>query len=50
MSLMKKDKHLDPDLFDLFLKSGVYRQYAEQFMKSEQIDDVNIEQYLTSAC
>ncbi len=46
MSFMKKDQHIDPDLFDLFLRSGVYRDYAERFMKPEQIDSVNIGAYL----
>lgn len=39
-------KHIDPDLFELFLRSGVYRRYAEVFLKPEQIDDVAIERYL----
>jgi HD-GYP domain-containing protein (c-di-GMP phosphodiesterase class II) len=39
-------KHIDPDLFELFLRSGVYRRYAELFLKPEQIDDVDIERYL----
>jgi HD-GYP domain-containing protein (c-di-GMP phosphodiesterase class II) len=43
---MKKDHHIDPDLFDLFLTSGVYRDYAEQFLSPEQIDDVDIHDYL----
>ena len=47
MSFMKKDKHIDSDLFDLFLRSGVYKKYAERFLLPEQIDDVNIEQYLS---
>ena len=25
LSFFKKDKHIDPELFDLFLTSGVYR-------------------------
>jgi hypothetical protein len=49
MSFMKKDQHIDPELFDLFLRSGVYREYAERFMKPEQIDPVDIEQYLGNA-
>lgn len=49
MSFMKKDQHLDPELFDLFLRSGIYRDYARRFMKPEQIDEVNIEPYLTPA-
>ncbi len=35
---MKKDKHVDPDLFDIFINTKVYLQYAEQFLKPEQID------------
>jgi len=41
MSRMKKDSHIDPDLFDLFMRSGVYREYARRFMKPEQIDEVH---------
>jgi HD-GYP domain-containing protein (c-di-GMP phosphodiesterase class II) len=40
-------QHIDPDLFALFLRSGVYRQYAEAFLKPEQIDEVDIERYLS---
>jgi hypothetical protein len=47
MSFMKKDQHIDPDLFDLFLRAGVYREYAERFMKPELIDAVDIEAYLS---
>ena len=36
MSFMKKEQHIDPELFDLFLRSGVYREYAEQHMRPEQ--------------
>lgn len=49
MSFMKKDQHIDADLFDLFLRSGVYRKYAEAFMKPEQIDEVDVAKYLTQA-
>ncbi|MDX2222746.1 MAG: HD domain-containing phosphohydrolase [Rhodospirillaceae bacterium] len=45
---MKKDKHVDPDLFELFLSSGAYKDYAEQFLRPEQVDVVNIDQYLDS--
>jgi len=47
LSFMKKDQHIDPDLFDLFLTAGVYKEYAEQFLTPEQIDEVDISQYLT---
>jgi HD-GYP domain-containing protein (c-di-GMP phosphodiesterase class II) len=46
LSFFKKDRHIDPELFDLFLKSGVYRRYAEKFLLPEQVDTVEIEQYL----
>lgn len=46
LSFMKKDGHIDPDLFDLFLSSGVYQQYAHRYLLPEQIDEVRIEQYL----
>ncbi|MBK7464824.1 MAG: metal-dependent phosphohydrolase [Betaproteobacteria bacterium] len=49
MSFMKKEQHIDPELFDLFLKSGVYLEYARQFMKAEQIDHVDIAAYLDQA-
>jgi hypothetical protein len=46
MSLMKRDQHIDPDLFDLFLTSGTYRQYAERFLSPEQVDEVDVSAYL----
>ncbi len=49
MSFMKKEQHIDPELFDLFLKSGVYLEYARQFMKAEQIDHVDIAAYIDQA-
>jgi HD-GYP domain-containing protein (c-di-GMP phosphodiesterase class II) len=42
MRFMVKDRHIDPDLFRLFVESGVYREYAEQYLKPEQIDEVDI--------
>ena len=41
--------HIDPDLFDLFLTSGVYRRYAERFLRSEQLDDFDITPFLQAA-
>ena len=46
MSFFKKDHHVDPELFDLFLTSGVYLEYAKKFLGPEQIDKVDIAQYL----
>jgi hypothetical protein len=49
MSFMRNDQHIDADLFDLFLQSGVYQTYAEQFMDPAQIDEVHIQDYLATA-
>jgi HD-GYP domain-containing protein (c-di-GMP phosphodiesterase class II) len=46
MSLMRKDQHIDPELFGLFLTAGVYRQYAEKFLPAEQLGDIDIAPYL----
>ncbi|BBO78458.1 hypothetical protein DSCW_58750 [Desulfosarcina widdelii] len=49
MSLMRDDQHIDSDLFDLFLESGVYRKYAEQYLPPAQNDKVDICKYLSPA-
>ncbi len=41
MAFMKRDQHIDPDLFALFVSSGVYRRYAERFLQPDQIDAVD---------
>ncbi len=41
MGRMKERNHLDPQLFDLFVHSGVYRQYAQRYMDPELVDEVN---------
>ena len=37
----KLNGHIDPDLFDIFVRKKVYLRYAEQFLDPDQIDDVN---------
>jgi HD-GYP domain-containing protein (c-di-GMP phosphodiesterase class II) len=47
---MKLNGHVDPDLFDIFVRRKVYRRYAQMFLDSEQIDEVDeskIPGYLT---
>ena len=41
MANFKKNGHIDPDLFDVFVRQGVYRRYAEQFLDPAQIDAVD---------
>ena len=38
---MKLDNHIDPDLFDLFIREKIYLKYAHRFLEPEQIDDVD---------
>ncbi len=38
---MKLDNHVDPDLFDLFIREKVYLEYANQFLEPDQIDEVD---------
>ena len=38
---MKLEHHVDPDLFDLFVREKIYLKYALQFLEPEQIDDVD---------
>ena len=41
-----KEEHIDPDLFELFLRSDVYLEYAQEYLEEEQIDEVDINNYL----
>jgi HD-GYP domain-containing protein (c-di-GMP phosphodiesterase class II) len=46
MSFMVKDKHIDAELFKLFLKENLHVEYAKKYLKAEQIDEVDISKYL----
>jgi hypothetical protein len=45
MARVRDEHHIDADLFDLFLASDIPRRYAEQFLRPEQIDDVDVGQF-----
>lgn len=38
---MKLDQHIDPDIFDLFIREKIYLEYANTFLEPEQIDEVD---------
>jgi HD-GYP domain-containing protein (c-di-GMP phosphodiesterase class II) len=38
----KLNGHIDPDLFDIFVREKVYLRYAQQFLDPEQIDEVDL--------
>ena len=42
MTFMRNDYHLDPDLFDIFLKEKVFEEYAREYLPPEQIDEVKV--------
>jgi len=48
MHRMKLDRHIDGELFDLFLSSGIYAEYAHKHLAGAQIDEVDIARYLGS--
>ena len=41
MANFKKNGHIDPDLFDVFVKEKIYLKYAQQFLDPQQIDEVD---------
>lgn len=41
MGFMKKDNHLDPDILDLFITSGIYKKYAKTYLPEHLIDEVD---------
>jgi HD-GYP domain-containing protein (c-di-GMP phosphodiesterase class II) len=42
MGFMKKDNHIDPDLFDVFVDEKVYLKYAEKYLQADQIDEIDL--------
>ncbi|SKB32393.1 HD domain-containing phosphohydrolase [Malaciobacter marinus] len=48
LSFMVKEEHIDKDIFRLFLSSGAYKEYAQKYLKKEQIDEVDISLYIKS--
>ncbi len=46
MDTLRNDKHLDSDLFEIFLSSGIYIDYAKKHMEPYQIDEVDISNYV----
>jgi HD-GYP domain-containing protein (c-di-GMP phosphodiesterase class II) len=39
---MRLDNHIDPDVFDLFIREKIYLRYAEKFLEPEQIDAIDV--------
>lgn len=41
LQLMKEQNHIDPDLFELFVKERIYEKYAHLYLDNSQIDEVD---------
>ena len=41
MGRMKLNNHIDPDIFDVFVREKVYLRYAKAFLDPNQIDEVD---------
>ncbi|WP_341645897.1 HD domain-containing phosphohydrolase [Thauera sp. SDU_THAU2] len=50
MATMCRNGHLDPELYQYFVHSRVWLDYARVFMHSAQIDDVDVEVLARAAC
>ena len=42
MMRMARERHIDAELFSLFLSSGIYLRYANKFLQPEQVDQVDV--------
>ena len=46
MGYMKNDYEIDADLFEIFVKEGVYKKYAKKYVDKNQIDDIDNKEIL----
>ncbi|MFP3514751.1 HD domain-containing phosphohydrolase [Pseudomonas sp. SIMBA_077] len=49
MAGMCRDGHIDPSLFELFMREQVFMQYARQFLEPQQVDAFDIDALLLKA-
>ncbi|MCS5583790.1 MAG: hypothetical protein NZ777_09770, partial [Pseudomonadales bacterium] len=48
MGFMKDNNAIDKDLFEIFVREGVYKDYAKKFVDRAQIDKVDEARVLAS--
>lgn len=46
LAKMRDQRIICPDIFALFLRDGIYQQYAKKHLLPEQVDEVDINNYL----
>jgi HD-GYP domain-containing protein (c-di-GMP phosphodiesterase class II) len=39
---MRLDGHIDPELFDIFIRARVYERYAQDYLDPTQVDEVDV--------
>ena len=49
MAAMCQGAHIDPQLFELFMREKVFMQYARRYLEPQQIDPVNVDELLLKA-
>ncbi|MGY6038321.1 HD domain-containing phosphohydrolase [Aeromonas sp. AE23HZ002T15] len=49
MLRMVEEQHIDPALFDLFIESGVWRDYAKRFLSPAQLDEAQCQTLLAGS-
>ena len=45
---MRNDNHIDPDLYELFIRSRVWEKYAQDALLPEQLDISDATEFLTA--
>jgi HD-GYP domain-containing protein (c-di-GMP phosphodiesterase class II)/ABC-type amino acid transport substrate-binding protein len=45
---MSVNQHIDSDLFELFINSRIYMDYANAFLDTSQVDEIDIKKYQSS--
>lgn len=46
LQAMKNKQQLDPDIYEVFIKKQIFMQYARKYLSPNQIDNININDYL----
>ncbi len=49
LAAFRDNGHIDPDLFDLFVRERVYLRYAERFLPEGQVDKQDFDELLSEA-
>ena len=44
--IMVEKEYIDKEIFNYFLRSGIFKDYARKYLKLEQIDVENIRKYI----